>query len=239
MSHAPFLSARSLSSEVARCAPYLWNHPIRPTFRSYVSTRDNRSTFLKVLHSHENTWGKISHRTFVFIDHYTLPREVSLEAERSLTVENAGGKSAISEMFSIDYMVKKYHANSIVLEMEVVYSIDYKMVDYIALVDDIRVGVSVTRAMGFPTAAYFTSEDADRLLRKKLNGLIVARNSVSKHQSFIKSILHVWCQSPNIARLLKDSFRRLDDNDFGLDIKGVVILQLTVCQDTRIYLNCL
>jgi hypothetical protein len=123
--------------------------------------------------------------------------------------------------------------------MEVVYSIDYKMVDYIALVDDIRVGVSVTRAMGFPTAAYFTSEDADRLLRKKLNGLIVARNSVSKHQSFIKSILHVWCQSPNIARLLKDSFRRLDDNDFGLDIKGVVILQLTVCQDTRIYLNCL
>ena len=111
------------------------------------------------------------------------------------------------------------------------------MVDYICTVRDERVGVSVARAMGYPTSEFFTLESAARLLHKKLYGLIVARNAVIKSQSFTKSILHIWCQDASIAQLLQTAYSNLDNNDYGLDVKGVVILQLTICPDRRIYKN--
>lgn len=111
------------------------------------------------------------------------------------------------------------------------------MVDHICTINGQRVGVSVTRAMGFPTPDRFTNEDAINLLRKKLYGLIVSRNCVLPHLAFFKSILHVWCQSHEIADKLKRAYENLDIDDFGLDIKGVVILLLTVCEDKRLYTN--
>ena len=114
-----------------------------------------------------------------------------------------------------------------------------KMVDFICTIDSNRVGVSVARAMGFPSSDKFTPTIASRLLYKKLYGLIVARNAVVKKQSFFKSILHIWCQDAHVAQLLRDAFANLDDDDYGLYVKGVVLLQLTVCDDVQLYKNIL
>ena len=197
--------------------------------------------FRSLLSSVNDTKGSVTHRSHIFIDFYILPPSTLLcdDALRSITIDNAGGKSDISEMYSIDYFTQMYRASNTILEKEVNYWIDYKMVDFICTIDNHRVGVSVARAMGFPTPDKFTPNMASRLLYKKLYGLIVARNGVVKDQSFTKSILHIWCQDSHIAQLLHDAFSNLDDNDYGLDVKGIVLLQLTICADPQIYKNFL
>jgi hypothetical protein len=195
--------------------------------------------FRSLLVTTNKTKGAVTHRSHIFTDIYTLPPylNVCVDAKRSITVENAGGKSDISEMYSIDYFSTVHGATDTILEKEVEMFINYKMVDFICTIDGHRVGVSVTRAMGYPTPDKFTPAMAAKLLYKKLYGLIVARNGVVKSQSFYKSVLHIWCQDVRIAGLLFDAFSNLDDNDYGLDVKGVLILQLTVCDDPQIYKN--
>lgn len=185
--------------------------------------------------------GSVTHRSHIFIDQYILPHRslVCEDAKRSITIENAGGKSEISEMYSIDYFTQMYGAKHTILEKEVNYWIDYKLVDFICTIDSHRVGVSVARAMGYPTSDKFTADMASKLLFKKLYGLIVARNAVVKEQSFFKSILHIWCQDIHVAELLKEAFSKLDDNDYGLDVKGILLLQLTICDDLQLYKNIL
>ncbi len=196
----------------------------------------------------------------VVIDEYDLPTKIQISptAQRSLDVTNAGGKSEVSEAISMDYFERIFHAHDIILEMEVEYWIDYSMVDYVCTIDSSldprRVGVSVTRAMGYKKKgipqkvtdadkgkyldeSVFTREDANHLLRKKLYGLIVSRNAVSDKHSFYRSVLHVWCQSHRIAEMLREEFGKFDINDFGLDIQGTVILLLTVCSFEGIYTN--
>jgi len=187
----------------------------------------------------DRTRGRVTHKSHIFTDVYVLPSYIDLadQAKRSRDIDNAGGKSDVSEMFSIDYMIRSHGAHSIIFETEVQYWITYKMVDFICTIDTQRVGVSVARAMAYPTPDKFTSAMASRLLYKKLYGLIVARNAVSEHQSFYRSILHIWCQSTRIAELMQTAFSNLDNDDYGLDVKGIVILQLTVCDDIQLYKN--
>ncbi len=179
-----------------------------------------------------------SERDAIFIDQWEIPKSprFGVESTRSLSIDNAGGHSVISEMMSIEYFTRVFQAQDVLLEMEVEYWIDYKMVDFICTLPKIgRVGVSVTRAMGYPTPDYFTYEKAVFLLRKKLYGLIVSRNGVIDKHSFFRSILHVWCQTSRIASFMKKAYRSFDIDDYGLDVKGVVIMQLTICSEPSIY----
>lgn len=205
--------------------------------RIYDPYADNR--FRSLLCNTDKGKGSVTHRSHIFTDTYILPPSSAVcdDGKRSITIDNAGGKSDISEMYSIDYFTQMYEAKNTIFEKEVNYWIDYKMVDFICTIDSHRVGVSVARAMGYPTSDKFTPHMASKLLYKKLYGLIVARNAVVKSQSFFKSILHIWCQDTHVADLLRDAFSNLDDNDYGLDVKGILLLQLTVCDDPQLYKN--
>lgn len=182
---------------------------------------------------------KRHHRDKVFVDVYR-PVPISKmnmcdDARRSLASPNAGGKSALSEMLSMQYMHQVYGAEDTLIEMEVEYWLEYKMVDYVCSVKGVRVGVSVTRAMTYPNPSKFHIDHARTLLNKKLYGLIVARNSVTQRHTFFKSVLHVWCQTQRIANLVKEAYEEMDVSDYGLDIRGEVILLLTVCDESYIY----
>lgn len=193
------------------------------------------------LMDNDKSTGHITQRSHIFTDFYSLPLPSSLcsDAKRSISICNAGGKSEISEMYSIDYFNRIYNSTNTILETEVNYWLDYKMVDFICTINSKRVGVSVVRAMGYPSPNNFTSEMASRILHKKLYGLIVARNSVVKNHSFYKSILHIWCQNERISQLINDAFYNLNPIDYNLDFKGILILQLTVCPDQQLYKNFL
>jgi len=182
----------------------------------------------------------ISYGSYVFLDKVLKLGSISKLNERSqsaLKIQNAGGQSEVSEAYSIQYFIEYFHAKNILLEMEVEYWIQYKMVDFVCTINEERVGVSVTRAMGFPNPQCFTFSDAKRLLHKKLYGLIVSRNGVTEKHSFFKSILHIWCQTKEIANFLTLAWSEFDINDFDLDVKGTVVVILTICENQRLYLN--
>jgi hypothetical protein len=158
------------------------------------------------------------------------------EAQKIIDEPNAGGASVVSETLSAEYMCRRFGAMNIVSEMKIQYFfINWKKIDYIATIDDQRVGVSVTRAMGFPTADDFQIEDALRLCYKKLYGLIVARSGISRMFSYDRSILHCFCQSKRIATLMKQSFDELIENDKkspeDVRLTGNITIILTVCEN--------
>uniref|UniRef100_A0A7S1U3N9 Uncharacterized protein n=1 Tax=Phaeomonas parva TaxID=124430 RepID=A0A7S1U3N9_9STRA len=135
---------------------------------------------------------------------------LGFEAQRIVDEPNAGGKSVVSEALSVEYFVKRFRATAIQTEMELTYwSEHWKKIDYSVVVGAQRVGVSVTRAMGFPTQGAFTTGDARRLLKKKLYGLIVARAGIDESCKFGVAVLHTWCQSARIAKLLQEAFVEL------------------------------
>lgn len=230
-SGSPVWSPWSCSSSLD---PYPFSH-----HRCYNLKDDLNFNFKTLITASDRKRGPITHRSHILVDTYFLPpfHELFEEAQRSLTIENAGGRSDISEMYSIDYWIRNYGATNLIFETEVEYWIRYKMVDFICTIESARVGVSVARAMGYPDPDRFTAKMAARLLYKKLYGLIVARNAVSASQSFYKSILHIWCQTAQIAELLEAAFANLDADDYGLDVKGIVILQLTISPDSQLYTN--
>jgi hypothetical protein len=171
------------------------------------------------------------------------------DASRSLKVVNAGGRSGLSEMLSIQYFCGVHSAKDVILEMEIEYWIDYKMVDFVCSVDGERIGVSVTRAMGYPTADEFTIDKARSLLDKKLYGLVVARNAVVKKHRFFKSVLHIWCQTPLIAEYMKVAYDELlaspagDESAAPHSYSDLLVILTTFesdeiyCKDYGIYSN--
>ncbi|XP_057823422.1 uncharacterized protein LOC131035699 [Cryptomeria japonica] len=148
------------------------------------------------------------------------------DALRIRTESNAGGTSTISEALSVEYFVRRFQAKEIVTEMEVEYShLNWKKVDYICTLNGQRVGVSVTRAMSYPDPDHFSPDMANRLLHKKLFGLVVARDGVADRHCFSQCILHVWCETERTAKLLQAEYADVSQE---LEVTDDVIMVLTV-----------
>lgn len=162
---------------------------------------------------------------------------VGRDANQIMLEPNAGGASVVSEALSMEVMHRRFGAVDVVTEMAIHYWFNnWKKIDYIATINGRRTGVSVTRAMGFPTPACFTEDDAVRLSYKKLYGLVVARAGVSRAFSYERSILHCFCQSERIATLMQKAFEQLiiDDQQRGDQesaLTGGIAIILTVCSN--------
>ena len=126
-------------------------------------------------------------------------------------------------------------ATNFVFEMEVEYWINFKMVDFVCSTPcspegSQRVGVSVTRAMRYPDPDLFNLQSARELLQKKLYGLVVARNAVTKKHRFFVSYLHVWCQTRKIAEFMREAYSELPASE-KMDLQVL----LTVYENPEIY----
>jgi hypothetical protein len=153
--------------------------------------------------------------------------QLSNVAKKVLSSPNAGGNSIVSETMSAEILHRLYGANDIRTEMEVEYIFDnWKIADYCIRISGKNVGVSVTRAMGFPYESSFDLQQADKLLRKKINGLVLARNGISERDSFYTAILHVFCQSNRIKNVLYRAFKTLEP-----DLRDNIILIATVAEN--------
>jgi len=146
---------------------------------------------------------------------------------------NAGGKSINSEALSMEMMGTLWGAREVVTEMEVEYwNESWTKCDYLCSMpcghDGERelVAVSVTRGMWYPHPSGFNKEEAKRLLKKKLQGLIVARQGIMG-KSFRKSILHVWCETEAIA----DEIQLVYETLLSKSLKGDVLLLLSIAEN--------
>jgi hypothetical protein len=160
---------------------------------------------------------------------------LGVEAHQIVDEPNAGGASVVSEALSAEYMVRRFSATAVVTEMQIPYfSPNWKKVDYLTTIYNERVGVSVTRAMGYPSPAVFVLEDALRLCRKKLTGLVVARAGIKPSVGYSRSILHCWCQDSRIADLMVQAFEIFiaqSDEEERASFNNIVVM-LTVADNT-------
>src|SRR5436189_3519143 len=98
------------------------------------------------------------------------------------------------------------------------------LVDYICNIYGQRIAISVTRAMKYNDPASFTVDDAYTLLRKKLRGMIIARDSISERDCFSISFIHIWCQTLDIAEKIRQVHPRIIAEDESNTFHEVIIL---------------
>jgi hypothetical protein len=195
----------------------------------------------------------------IFIDYYSTPdpkkhvKNFCPAAKKCLVVTNGGGKSAIpSEALCIQYFFERFSAKNFLLEMEVDYEWkNWKIVDTICKIYGHNVGISTSRAMLYPNPKKtkeekkevkegkvkektYTDEDAHQLLKKKLYGLVMARDCVSEKHAFNICFLHIFCETGGMAEKLKKVYPRVIEEDDTGTFSEVIILA-TVYTDPWIY----
>jgi len=148
-------------------------------------------------------------------------------ANRILNEENAGGSSTLSEAFSYEILSKSL--NNITLyktEMEIKYVWNaWKKTDYIVFVknnndENVKCAVSVTRAMKYLPNEKYTFKDALHLLNKKLHTANESFKGVLLEDEWQVQILHVFCQTLDIANTISDTFRWIQFTNPARGVKG-------------------
>lgn len=147
---------------------------------------------------------------FIMVDYKQQKRycdmNLSEKAEKIRRTPNAGGSSVESEVLSYELLHKAFGAMLLKTEMEIDYfPTGGSITDYTCKIFNNILGVSVTRAWKYQ--GEFEQEDAEKLLKKKLKGIIYAtRNSVERWH---KQILHIWTTSAKTANLLFNEYQKL------------------------------
>jgi len=137
-----------------------------------------------------------------------MKRTLHPSSQRLLTEPNAGGNSENSEGLSFEILnCVLFPARDVKGELEIEYKCRTSIADYLCTIFNEVVGVSVTRAMKYPNPEAFTADDAKRLLRKKIRGIIKARRNVKSAFQWSRSILHVWAQTEDIASIVCSVYR--------------------------------
>ncbi|KAK2953740.1 putative Signal transducing adapter molecule 2 [Blattamonas nauphoetae] len=148
----------------------------------------------------------------------------SLDTIRMLSLPNAGGHSENSEALSFEVLYRMFGAKLVKAEMEIKYdNAGWKKTDYSCTLFGHYIGVSVTRAVGFPSSSDFGPSDAQALLSKKLFGICVSNVGVSGEEKWERQILHVWCQNSETAKILQDVYYTLH-----ADLRSNSLLLITV-----------
>eukprot|EP01060_Flectonema_neradi_P024721 TRINITY_DN33603_c0_g1_i1.p1 TRINITY_DN33603_c0_g1~~TRINITY_DN33603_c0_g1_i1.p1 ORF type:complete len:269 (+),score=38.58 TRINITY_DN33603_c0_g1_i1:477-1283(+) len=158
------------------------------------------------------------------------PNHLTPAGLRLYDTPNAGGASVNSEVMSIEVLQRVFNATLEATEMEVSYwPPNGPITDYVCKVDETTFGVSVTRAFHYRGDQFFTEDDADTLLKKKLQGVINSTKNVL-FPGFAKQVLHVWCQSKKVCNIVKRQYKRLNSS-----LRANTIVLLSVCSADWIY----
>lgn len=150
-------------------------------------------------------------------------------AKRMRTCPNAGGSSEKSEVLSFELLQRCFGADLQKTEMEVQYFPEGGAItDYTCEMFSTSLGVSVTRAMKY--GGDFTVEDAERLLNKKLHGVL--RSTKNTMERWSKQILHVWATSLAVSVLIAEAY-----NQIPKDLKSNTVVLVTVTENNEVFSN--
>jgi hypothetical protein len=153
-------------------------------------------------------------------------------AREILADGNAGGSSVLSEVFAYEVLERCESALLLKTETEIEYDQPGKLTDFLAELATEKIGVSVTRAMGFPFDAPYTMMQADTLLSDKLADILVSSANVSDADRWRKQILAVLAVSPEHADALNLAYAGLEA---GVKADTLVYVIVTNGSDDFIY----
>jgi hypothetical protein len=123
---------------------------------------------------------------------------------------NAGGSSLESEIFSLEVLTRCEGASLVKTETEVVYDLSGSITDILVEIDGMKVGVSVTRAVGFPRDSAYTEATASALLTRKLIDIQESTANVAAGDRWVKQILHVIAYADQHVAAMQAAFGALD-----------------------------
>lgn len=149
-------------------------------------------------------------------DPFDEPEDVALLTDGGravLEAGNAGGSSLYSEVFAFEVLARCEGATLERTERTVLYREDYTgpITDLVVVIDGVRLGVSVTRAVGFPRDAPYTVERAAALLEDKLGDIVSSTSGVDPSEAWSKQILHVIAYAEGHVEALEEALTTLDD----------------------------
>jgi len=147
-------------------------------------------------------------------DPYDDPEDLPLLSEGAqtiLTQPNAGGSSTISEAFAFEILARCEGALLLETENDIDYDpVDSKKTDIAVEIDSLRVGVSVTRAVGFPPEDPYTVDQAQALLDDKLADILISSANVVPEQAWVKQVLVVMAYADMHAASLEAALAEID-----------------------------
>jgi len=124
---------------------------------------------------------------------------------------NLGGSSLWSEVFAYEMLYRCEGATLVKTESEITYQDGGgKKTDLLVEMDGFRVGVSVTRAFGWPPEDPYTIEQAIVLLEDKLGDVQISSANVTTQDAWTKQILHILAYTPDHADTVAQAFATLD-----------------------------
>jgi len=216
-------------------------------FKSEINLSPNEK--IKINHSMNNKYDIFMQNEYFDILHFVINHNISIpiylrslfvsfcdieqikvsqSAKRILFEENAGGCSEFSEAFSFEVLRQCFDAKLIKTEMSIKYwSNHWKKTDYLIKMNEIKIGVSVTRAMKF--CGIFNKKDAMKLLKKKFIGINESSIGVFKCDEWQRQILHIWTTDNYIEEILHETFLKLLLTEPDLVSNTVIVV--TVASD--------
>lgn len=158
---------------------------------------------------------------------------LSAGGQKILDDGNAGGSSIASELFAYEVLHRCELATLLKTETEILYTDEEgKITDLLVWLDERNVGVSVTRAVGWPQDAPYTSEQATELLAGKLQGVLDSSANVAPQDAWARQILHILAFGDAHATRLEAAWQSLDE---ALRADTFVIVTVTDGDDGFIY----
>ena len=137
---------------------------------------------------------------------------------------NAGGSSLFSEVFAFEVLSRCEDAELLKTETEIAYTDPQgKLTDFLIQLSEIKLGVSVTRAVGFPREDPYTKDDARALLDQKLQGVLESTANVAPEDAWSRQILYVIAYAQQHADSLNEAWEEVD-----VSLQSSTILWVTV-----------
>ena len=146
---------------------------------------------------------------------------------------NLGGSSIWSEVFAYEVLFRCERAALLKTEAEILYQdTGGKKTDLLVELDTLRVGVSVTRAFGWPPEDPYTLEQATALLEDKLGDIPLSSANVTEEDAWTKQILHILAYTPKHAETVEQAWK---DLDAAVTLDTVVVVTATEGDDDFMY----
>ncbi|MFP4600298.1 MAG: hypothetical protein ACLFVJ_18735 [Persicimonas sp.] len=146
---------------------------------------------------------------------------------------NAGGSSVLSEVFAYEVLERCELATLLKSETEISYTTsDSKLADMLVEIDTLKIGVSVTRAVGWPRDDPYTVEQARSLLEDKFSDIQDSTANVAAEDAWTKQILHVIAYEDEHATSLETAYGQLDAS---VTADSVVFVTVTDGDDAFLY----
>ncbi len=146
---------------------------------------------------------------------------------------NLGGSSLHSEAFAYEVLYRCELAELVKTEGEIDYQDPAgKKTDLLVQIEGHRLGVSVTRAYGWPPEAPYTEAQATELLGDKLSDVLLSSANVANSDRWSRQILSILAYAPEHGQRIEAAWTSLDP---AVRANTIVVVTVTEGNDDYIY----